>query len=237
MTALSRVRIKFCGLTRADDVRAAVSAGADALGLVFYPPSPRAVSVDIALQLAMAAGPFVQVTGLFVDPDAELLNEVCHAVPLELIQFHGEESPEQCRTLAARVGRRWIKALAVPPSMTAADLLVRVGEYRAAGASGVLLDAWHPQLKGGTGQTLDWASLPELDCPWILAGGLTADNVMQAILQTRPYAVDVSGGIEAVDAVSGAACKGIKSPTAMREFAAAVQAASQHQTTATVTSV
>lgn len=188
-----RTRVKICGLTRSEDVQAAVAAGVDAIGLVFYPPSPRAVSIDQAQQLMGHIPPYVQVVGLFVDASVEWVQTITAAVPLDVLQFHGNETPQQCADLAGLTGRRWYKALQVRPDQPIHDTLA---SYRAAGASALLLDAWHPDLKGGTGQTFDWQMFPRDTQPLILAGGLTPDNIALAITQTRPYAVDVSGGVE-----------------------------------------
>ncbi|XID74273.1 phosphoribosylanthranilate isomerase [Alkanindiges sp. WGS2144] len=196
MNELPHVRVKICGLTRVQDVQSAVSCGADAIGLVFYKPSPRAVSIGQAQELAGAVSAFVQVVGLFVNANINEIKQVLAEVPLDILQLHGDESPEQCAAIGRQTRRRWIKALAVKPDTNIAEL---IEQYREAGASAILLDTWHPQLKGGTGQTFDWNSWPqqlELSVPLILAGGLTPDNVTDAIAQTRPYAVDVSGGVE-----------------------------------------
>ena len=195
MNNMPRVRVKICGLTRVEDVKSAVSLGADAIGLVFYPPSPRAVTIEQAKQLVEASSPFVQVVGLFVNANAAEINQVLDHVALDVLQLHGDETPAQCKEIAALTKRRWIKALAMKPD---SDIKSIIDPYIEAGASAILLDTWHPQLKGGTGQAFDWASWPQYDqsVALILAGGLTPDNVHRAIVQTRPYAVDVSGGVE-----------------------------------------
>lgn len=197
-----RTRVKICGLTRPEDVRAAVDAGADAVGLVFHPPSPRVVTVEQAARLCRLLPPFVTAVGLFVDaPEAEI-RRVLDRVPLDLLQFHGEEPPEVC----ARFGRRWIKAIPMRPAL---DLGAQACAYRA--AAGLLLDSYDPFLAGGTGRTFDWARIPgDLEMPFILAGGLGPDNVAQAIRQVLPYGVDVSGGVESA--------KGIKDPTKISAF-------------------
>ncbi|RYY80213.1 MAG: phosphoribosylanthranilate isomerase [Moraxellaceae bacterium] len=209
-----QVRAKICGLTRVEDVQCAVASGADAIGLVFYAPSPRAVSVEKAKLLIAAATPFVQVAGLFVNATVSEIQQVLAQVPLDILQLHGDENPAQCAAIAQATGRRWIKALAVKPDSNMIEL---IEQYSAAGASGILLDTWHPQLKGGTGQTFDWNSWPQhgQTVPLILAGGLTPDNVADAIAQTHPYAVDVSGGVEAE--------KGIKDHQLIRQFMQGVQ--------------
>ena len=193
---MPRVRVKICGLTRVGDVKSAVSLGADAIGLVFYPPSPRAVSIEQAKQLVEASATFVQVVGLFVNATAAEINQVLERVALDVLQLHGDETPAQCQEIAHLTKRRWIKALAMKPD---SDIKATIDPYIEAGACAILLDTWHPQLKGGTGQAFDWASWPnyQFSAPLILAGGLLPENVAQAISQTQPYAVDVSGGVEA----------------------------------------
>lgn len=212
---INEVRVKICGLTRVEDVQCAVAAGADAIGLVFYAPSPRAVSVEKAQALLAVVSPFVQVTGLFVNATMLEIQQILGRVPLDILQFHGDETPAQCAAIARATGRRWIKALAVKPDSPMPEI---IEHYVAAGASGILLDAWHPQLKGGTGQTFDWNSWPQAlgqTVPLILAGGLNPDNVAAAISRTRPYAVDVSGGVERQ--------KGIKDHQLIRQFIQGVQ--------------
>lgn len=212
----SRVRVKICGITRPEDALAAVAAGADALGFVFYPPSPRHVTPAAAAAIVRVLPPFVTAVGLFVNPRAAEVQEVLRTVPLALLQFHGEESNAFC----ARFGRPWIKALPVRPD---ADLEAALAAHPH--ACGLLLDAWHPQLKGGTGQSFDWTRFPRAaGRPLILAGGLAPDNVAAAIRATRPYAVDVSGGVEA-RAADGSVRKGIKDAGLIKAFVAAVAAA------------
>lgn len=215
MTDTLQVRTKICGLTRAEDVQCAVAAGTDAIGLVFYAPSPRAVSVEKAQTLLAVVTPFVQVAGLFVNATVSEIQQVLAQVALDILQLHGDETPAQCMEIGRATGRRWIKALAVKPDSNMPEL---IEQYVTAGASGILLDTWHPQLKGGTGQTFDWNSWPQTigqTVPLILAGGLNPDNVADAIAQTRPYAVDVSGGVESQ--------KGIKDHQLIRQFMQGVQ--------------
>ncbi len=185
---MESVRVKICGMTRAEDVRAALRHGADAIGLVFYEPSPRYVSIELARELAFAAGPLVTVVGLFVDAAASDVENICAQVPLNLLQFHGNESLDYCE----QFNRPYIKAFRMRP-----DLNVRDEIDRFPSASGLLLDAYRKGIPGGTGETFDWARVPK-DCsrPIILAGGLGPQNIQEAITQTRPYAVDVSGGVE-----------------------------------------
>lgn len=194
---MSRTRVKICGLTRPEDVDAAVMAGADAVGLVLYPASPRAVSVDQAARLCARLPPFVAAVGLFVDATEPQIRAVLDRVPLDLLQFHGEEPPGLC----AGFGRRWIKAIRMRPGL---DLAAQARTYR--GAAGLLLDAFDPVLAGGTGQTFDWGRVPVgLDMPIVLAGGLRPDNVAEAIRRVQPFAVDVSGGVESAKGIKDAA--------------------------------
>jgi len=183
-----RTRVKICGLTRPADVEAVAAAGADGIGLVFYSRSPRAVDIEGARALVAALPPFVTSVGLFVDASPDEVWRVLAAVPLDLLQFHGDEPPEAC----AAFGRPWIKALRVRPGL---DLTAEAGRY--AGARALLLDAYRPGVPGGTGERFDWGLIPpELGPRIVLAGGLAADNVAEAIARVRPYAVDVSGGVE-----------------------------------------
>jgi phosphoribosylanthranilate isomerase len=206
---LSVVRSKICGITRIEDALSAAEAGADAIGLVFYAKSPRAVSVQQARAIIAALPPFVTTVGLFVDADRQELDEILAAVPLDLLQFHGDESPAFCEALQ----RPYIKALRVKPGD---DLVARVAAYGQ--ASGVLLDTYVPGIPGGTGEAFDWSLVPQgLSKPIILAGGLVAENVAAAIRQVRPYAVDVSGGVEAR--------KGIKDAEKIRAFMRVVKTA------------
>ncbi|MDQ8935510.1 phosphoribosylanthranilate isomerase [Acinetobacter rudis] len=210
-----RTRVKICGITRVEDIHAAVEAGADAIGLVFYAPSPRAVNVEQAKLLAEHIPPYISIVGLFVNADAEEIAQVLQQVPVDVLQLHGDETPEQCQQIAQRTGRRWYKALQVKP---ASDMVAEITSYQQSGASAVLLDAWHPELKGGTGLQFDWSKFPQTDFPLILAGGLHADNIQQAITVTQPYAVDVSGGVESA--------KGIKNQQLIQRFMQGVQGGS-----------
>ncbi|MDN5644364.1 MAG: phosphoribosylanthranilate isomerase, partial [Acinetobacter sp.] len=184
-----RTRAKICGITRSQDIDAVVNAGADAIGFVFFPPSPRYVSVDQAKELIQHVPAYVQTVGLFVNATADEIADVLKQVALDIIQFHGDETPADCQMIATQVGRRWYKAIQVKPEL---DVVTEVKRYQQAGASAVLLDAWHPELKGGTGHSFDWSQFPKLDIPLILAGGLTPTNVEDAIKTTGAYAVDVS---------------------------------------------
>jgi len=204
---LAVVRSKICGITRVEDALAAVEAGADAIGLVFYAKSPRAVSVQQARAIVAALPPFVTSVGLFVDASRCELGEILDAVPLDLLQFHGDETPDECD----HYGRPYIKALRVKPGD---DIAAQVARY--ANARGVLLDTFVPGIPGGTGEAFDWSLVPaQLSKPVILAGGLTAANVAQAIEKVRPFAVDISGGVESA--------KGIKDATKIHAFMEAVR--------------
>lgn len=201
-------RIKICGLTRVEDVQHAVHAGADAIGLVFYPPSPRYVDLPTAVRLARAVPPFVSIVGLFVNADPLTVRATLAAVPIHLLQLHGDEDEAYCR----QFDRPYIKAARVRPGM---DLL----QYAAAfpGAQAILLDAFVDGYGGG-GRVFDWSLVPPaLGRPLILSGGLDAENVAAAVRRLRPEAVDVSSGVEA--------SKGIKDVGKMRAFVAAVRAA------------
>lgn len=199
---MAAVRSKICGITRVEDALVAAEAGADAIGLVFYDRSPRAVSVQQARAIIAALPPFVTTVGLFVNASRCEIGEILDAVPLDLLQFHGDETSAQCEGH----GRPYIKALRVRPGE---DIAACCAEYNQ--ASGILLDTYVPGVPGGTGEAFDWSLVPaDLDKPVILAGGLTADNVRAAIAQVSPYAVDVSGGVEA--------SKGVKDAEKIRAF-------------------
>jgi phosphoribosylanthranilate isomerase len=190
-------RIKICGITREQDLRAVASSGADAIGLVFYEKSPRHVGLQQAAALARAVPPFVTVVGLFVNPSVEYVREVLAQVSLDVLQFHGEEAPEFC----AQFAKPYLKAVRVKAGV---DLLQYAARY--AGARGLLLDAYVEGTQGGTGESFDWALIPpNLPLPVVLSGGLHAGNVASAIKQVRPYAVDVSSGVEASKGIKDAA--------------------------------
>lgn len=188
-----RTRVKICGFTRPQDAAMAVRLGVDALGLVFYPPSPRAVTIEQAQAIVAGLPPFVTVVGLFVDEQPALIRQVLAAVRLDVLQFHGDEAPEACRCY----GKPYMKAVRMASEVDVA----RVAEdYQ--DAAGLLLDAWHPDAKGGTGQAFDWTRIPAAcRLPIVLAGGLTPANVRQALTVVRPFALDVSSGVESAKGV------------------------------------
>lgn len=202
-----KIHIKICGITRSEDAKAAAQLGANALGLVFYPQSPRAVSISQAHAITKVTPPLVQLVGLFVNPSVEDVEQVLKEIPLNLLQFHGEETPAFCE----QFHRPYIKALHIKENV---DLNEQIATYQQ--ARGILLDTFNPNLKGGTGETFDWTKIPQhLEKPLILAGGLNAENIKQAILQVKPSAVDVSGGVEE--------SKGIKSFSKMQAFIQQIQ--------------
>lgn len=200
------MQIKFCGITRSCDIQIASRLGVDALGLVFYPPSSRYVTPATAARLARLTPPFVSLVGLFVNVDAVSLTRICQSVPLDVLQFHGDESADECQALAAAVGKRWYKALRVGEGM---NIKRQIDVYYKTGASAVLLDACVAGAYGGTGRSFDWQLVPDTPCPIILAGGLTAENVH--LTRDLPIdALDVSGGIESI--------AGIKDAKKMQDF-------------------
>jgi phosphoribosylanthranilate isomerase len=202
-----RTRVKICGITRAQDAVKAVELGADAIGMVFYTKSPRAVSIDNARAIIQKLPPFVTVVGLFVDPSPKDVAAVLHRVSLDLLQFHGNELPSEC----SAYGKPYIKAVKIREGV---DIAAEVNRY--ASARGILLDTYDPKMPGGTGRVFDWSIIPKgLKKPIILAGGLTAENVWQAITKVRPFAVDVSSGVEAD--------RGIKDLEKMAAFMRGVQ--------------
>jgi len=215
---MPRTRIKICGITAVDDALAAVRAGADAIGFVLWPGSPRVVVASEAHRIASALPPFVTTVGLFVDATEDHVREAVAAVPLDLLQFHGAEPPDFCRAFR----RPYIKAVPVAANATKVDLLEYAARYP--DARGLLFDA-PPSggLPGGTGQTFDWDALPQaLPRPLVLSGGLTAANVGEAIRRMRPWAVDVSSGVEAIGA-DGAPIRGRKDTARIVAFIEAVR--------------
>jgi phosphoribosylanthranilate isomerase len=205
--ARMRVRIKFCGITNSADALAAAALGVDALGFVFHAPSPRYVTPAAAAAIIECLPPLISKVGLFVNMPPDVVSEIVALTGVDVVQFHGDESPADCR-LAPRA---WIKAIRVRPDTNIVD---EVRSY--AGAAAILLDAWDKSVYGGTGMSFDWGAVPNAAArPLILAGGLTPENVGAAIRQTRPYAVDVSGGIEA--------SRGRKDHEKMQRFVTEVQ--------------
>jgi phosphoribosylanthranilate isomerase len=192
-----RTRVKICGITREEDAKAAVAAGCDAIGLVFYRPSPRYVSPEQAARIVAGLPPFVSAVGLFVNADTDEIRKIRQQVGLDLLQFHGDESPEECECH----GMPYMKAVRVKPNTNLLQYAERFKHARA-----LLLDAFMEGVPGGTGQVFDWSIIPRaFPKPIVLAGGLTAENVAEAIRQVRPYAVDVSGGVELNKGIKDAA--------------------------------
>ncbi len=213
-----RTRVKICGITRLADGLAAARAGADAIGFVFWAGTPRRIDPAAAGAIRAGLPPFVSVVGLFVDAEPGEVRAVLDAVPLDLLQFHGHEPAEFCRAF----GRPYLKAIPVAGGATAAGLLEYAARY--ADAAGVLFDAPPAAgLPGGTGQSFDWDALPrQLPQPLVLSGGLHTGNVGDAIRRVRPWAVDVSSGVEVQDA-SGAPVKGSKDPARIEAFIESVR--------------
>ncbi len=213
-----RTRIKICGLTRAVDVDDAVSSGTDAIGFVFYAPSPRYVRPERAAELIARVPAFVTTTGLFVNATLAEVQQTLQHAPVSLLQFHGDETPEHCAAIAKAVNRPFIRAMRVSPSAIAADLLEYEKIYRSTGSlfAGLLLDTLIDGYGGG-GKVFDWSLVPEkLAHRVVLSGGLNAHNVIDAVSRVRPYAVDVSSGVESA--------KGIKDASVMHAFVEAVRA-------------
>jgi phosphoribosylanthranilate isomerase len=202
-----RTRIKICGITRVEDAVDAVRLGADAIGLVFYPPSPRAVSITQAKAIVKSLPPFVTVVGLFVNQDRATIEKYIDQVQIDLLQFHGDESADEC----CGYTRPWIKAIRMQEGIDLGEV-----ERTYSHASGLLLDTYKAGVPGGIGECFDWRRIPaSLASRIILAGGLDAQNVVQAIHQVHPYAVDVSGGVER--------SKGIKDSVKIEAFIAGVK--------------
>jgi phosphoribosylanthranilate isomerase len=204
---MNRTRIKICGIREPGHARIAAGEGADAIGLVFYPPSPRFVTADVAAKVAAVLPPFVAAVGLFVDASEAEIRRVLAEVPLDLLQFQGEEPPDFC----ARFGKPWVRAVRMEEGT---DLL----EYarRFSSAKALLLDAHSPGTPGGTGLTFDWKVIPaDFPMPVILSGGLDATNVGRAVREVRPWAVDVSSGVES--------SRGVKDPRKIIEFIRSVR--------------
>lgn len=206
-----RTRIKFCGITRVEDAKQAVLLGADAIGLVFYEKSERYVSAEIAQKICISIPPFVCRVGLFVNETKETIENFLKMVPLDILQFHGDEEASLCESFT----RPYIKAIRV---RDACALMHSMSSYKT--ASAILLDTYHKQAYGGMGETFEWSLIPkQRECPIILAGGLNSTNVIQAICQVKPYAVDVSSGIER--------SPGVKDPAKMEAFIRSVRIADE----------
>jgi phosphoribosylanthranilate isomerase len=199
---VARARIKICGITSVTDALAAQEAGADAIGLVFYEPSPRAIDINHAQEIARSVGPFVTTVGLFVNAEPAYVSEVLNRVPLHVLQFHGDETSAYCESFR----RPYMKAIRMRPAL---DLASAIANYPSAAA--ILLDAFRPGIPGGTGETFDWQRVPQnINKAIVLAGGLTSANVAEAIQTTNVYGVDVSGGVESAP--------GTKDAVKVREF-------------------
>jgi len=206
--ASNRTLVKVCGFTQVEQARQAAKMGVDALGLVFYGPSPRCVDMARAQEIAAVVAPFCSLVGLFVDEQETVVKQLLNELPLDILQFHGDESPEYC----ASFGRRYMKAIRMREGL---DLQAEIDRYQ--GASAILLDAYRPGVPGGTGEKFDWQRVPQDSAvPIVLAGGLDANNVAQAIRQTAVYGVDVSGGVERA--------KGDKCLSKIAQFLEAVRA-------------
>ncbi len=206
---MQRTRIKFCGITRAEDLKVAVDLGVDAIGLVFCPASPRAINVQQACMLIDRCGPFITSVGLFMNQDAGTINSLIEQVPVDMLQFHGDESEQFC----ASFGVPYLKSVAMGGNGQA------ISESDYASASAILLDSNELGQPGGSGKQFDWKNIPDLKRPIILAGGLDPNNVSDAVKQVRPYAVDVSSGIESA--------KGIKEFNKMKDFVRSVRDADE----------
>ena len=206
VTSLGRVRIKFCGITNLQDALDADCLGVDALGFVFYKPSPRYISPLVAAQIIEKLSPFVSTVGLFVNATQQDVSEISDLTKIDMLQYHGDESPEYCESSF----KPWIKALRV-----GGDENLNQEVLRFRNAKAILFDSYDVERRGGTGTSFDWSLLPaQVTCPIILAGGLNSKNVVGAIRHVKPSCVDVSGGVEAT--------KGIKDRVKMKDFVAEV---------------
>jgi phosphoribosylanthranilate isomerase len=218
-----RTRIKICGLTRAEDVAIAVDAGADAVGFVFYAKSPRFITPQHAAVLMTQLPPFVSAVGLFVNASAQEIAEVLAHAPLSMLQFHGDETPEQCAAIAAAVKRPFMRAARIGATTQAEDLLKCELAHRSSSPffTGLLLDTLVDSY-GGSGKVFDWSLIPEELAPRaVLSGGLNIANIADAVRQVRPHAVDVSSGVESA--------KGIKDSAKICAFIDAVRKFDQDQ--------
>jgi len=192
---MQRTRIKICGVTSPQAAKVIIDAGADAMGMVFYPASSRHLDIETASNIAAVSHPFVTLVGLFVNASKDEIERVLEHVPLQLIQFHGDETPEFCDSLNIP----YVKALRVK---SASQVIDTVHQFQ--NAQGILLDTYKKGIPGGTGETFDWELVPSCAQKIILAGGLHSENVGDAIHQVHPYAVDVSGGVESAPGVKDA---------------------------------
>ncbi len=221
-----QTRVKICGITSPEDANRVVASGADAIGLVFYPPSSRYVELAQAKAIAEMAGPFVTVVALFVNPRVEEVKQVLNNVAVDCLQFHGDETPDFCQQFS----RPYMKAVKVPPaeandenaiSRIQQDVIHQSRSHQDQShqqARAILLDTLHPKHVGGSGERFDWRCVPSSNSfRWVLAGGLNPDNVADAVEQVKPYAVDVSSGVESQ--------QGVKDPEKVRQFIANVRAA------------
>ncbi len=203
-----RTRVKICGLTNLEDALAAIDYGADALGFVFYPASPRNISIQKASEIIKQLPPFVTITGLFVDQQAKYIHNILDQVNIDLLQFHGNEDEAFCQLFK----RPYIKAIRIREGM---DLAQSIGHY--ASAKALLLDTYVAGIPGGTGESFNWNLVPaKTEKPIILAGGLSIENIAVAIKTVKPYAVDVSGGVEEI--TQGVKIKGFKDHRKIKEF-------------------
>jgi phosphoribosylanthranilate isomerase len=224
---MHRTRIKICGLTRPEDVHAAVTSGADALGFVFYPKSPRFVTPALAAELMGGVPPFVSAVALFVNASADEVAAAGRQAPFSLIQFHGDETAEECASAAAAAGRPYLRAFRVKPDTTGSELLEYEACNRAASPlfAGILLDTY-VDAYGGAGKVFDWSVIPkELAPRVVLSGGLSVANATEAVLRVRPFAVDISSGVEQA--------KGIKDARKIADFIGAVRAGDSQSTAST----
>ncbi len=192
-----RTRVKVCGFTQVQDAQKAAELGVDAIGLVFYPPSPRNVSIDTAIEIVRALPPFVSVVALFVDEEESRIREILSRVSIDCLQFHGDELAQDCNIY----NKPYMKAIRMKPELNIGNISRQYQD-----ASALLLDAYHPGIKGGSGSRFDWDLIPQqCDLPIILAGGLQIDNARMAVESVRPYALDVSSGVETEKGIKDAA--------------------------------
>ncbi|MCJ8313959.1 MAG: phosphoribosylanthranilate isomerase [Saccharospirillaceae bacterium] len=208
-----RTRSKICGLSNTNDIQVAVNAGVDALGFVFYPPSPRNVDLNLAKTLIQSVPGFVSTVALVVNEQNKVIDQILKQTQVNYLQFHGDESGETCR----QFGVNYIKAIRVNDQTNFAAIQEEFYDAKL-----LLLDAYVEGIPGGTGQKFDWSLIGQLEKPWALAGGLTPENVKYAIEQVHPFAVDVSGGVEQSVLIAGK--KGVKDPQKIIQFLQQVKA-------------